>query len=153
MTPKRKQRLMVVFLIILGVGATVALAVTAFQQNMLFFFSPTQIAAGEAPKNRQIRIGGMVSKGSVQRVTSSLQVNFEVTDFAHTVKISYEGILPDLFREGQGVIAIGDMQADGTFSAKEVLAKHDEKYMPPEVAQIMKAKENATNAPTNPVKN
>jgi cytochrome c-type biogenesis protein CcmE len=153
MTPKRKQRLMVVFLIILGVGATVALAVTAFQQNMLFFFSPTQIAAGEAPKNRQIRIGGMVSKGSVQRVTSSLQVKFEVTDFAHTIKVSYEGILPDLFREGQGVIAIGDMQADGTFSAKEVLAKHDENYMPPEVAEIMKTKENATNAPTNPVKN
>ncbi len=153
MTPKRKQRLMVVFLIILGVGATVALAVTAFQQNMLFFFSPTQIAAGEAPKNRQIRIGGMVSKGSVQRVTSSLQVKFEVTDFAHTINVSYEGILPDLFREGQGVIAIGDMQADGTFSAREVLAKHDEKYMPPEVAQIMKASENATSAPTNPVKN
>jgi cytochrome c-type biogenesis protein CcmE len=153
MTPKRKQRLMVVFLIILGVGATVALAVTAFQQNMLFFFSPTQIAAGEAPKNRQIRIGGMVSKGSVQRVTSSLQVKFEVTDFAHTININYEGILPDLFREGQGVIAIGDMQADGTFLAKEVLAKHDEKYMPPEVAQIMKTKENATNAPINPVKN
>jgi len=153
MTPKRKQRLMVVFFIILGVGATVALAVTAFQQNMLFFFSPTQIAAGEAPKNRQIRIGGMVSKGSVQRVTSSLQVKFEVTDFAHTINVSYEGILPDLFREGQGVIAIGDMQADGTFSAREVLAKHDEKYMPPEVAQIMKASENATSAPTNPVKN
>lgn len=156
MTPKRKQRLMVVFLIILGVGATVALAVTAFQQNMLFFFSPTQIAAGEAPKNRQIRIGGMVSKGSVQRVANSLKVNFDVTDFAHTVKVSYEGILPDLFREGQGVIAIGDMQADGSFTAKEVLAKHDEKYMPPEVAQMMKAKETKeTVAPpsTAPVKN
>jgi cytochrome c-type biogenesis protein CcmE len=153
MTPKRKQRLMVVFLIILGVGATVALAVTAFQQNMLFFFTPTQIAAGEAPKNRSIRVGGMVTKGSVQRVSSSLQVKFEVTDFAHSVKVSYEGILPDLFREGQGVIAIGDMQPDGSFVAKEVLAKHDEKYMPPEVAQMMKAKENATNPPPNPVKN
>lgn len=153
MTPKRKQRLMVVFLIILGVGATVALAVTAFQQNMLFFFSPTQIAAGEAPKNRQIRIGGMVSKGSVQRVSNSLEVKFDVTDFAHTVKVSYEGILPDLFREGQGIIAIGDMQPDGSFVAKEVLAKHDEKYMPPEVAQIMKAKETAAPPSTQPIKN
>ncbi len=153
MTPKRKQRLMVVFLIILGVGATVALAVTAFQQNMLFFFTPTQIAAGEAPKNRQIRIGGMVSKGSMQRVSNSLKVNFEVTDFAHMVKVSYEGILPDLFREGQGVIAIGDMQPDGSFTAKEVLAKHDEKYMPPEVAQMMKGKENAASPSTQPIKN
>lgn len=153
MTPKRKQRLLVVFLIILGVGATVALAVTAFQQNMLFFFTPTQIAKGEAPQNRQIRVGGMVNKGSVQRVNNSLQIKFEVTDFTHTVKVSYEGILPDLFREGQGVIAIGDMQPDGSFLAKEVLAKHDEKYMPPEVAQMMKAKENPATPSANPVKN
>jgi len=139
MTPKRKQRLAIIFLILLGVSATVALTLTAFEENLLFFFSPTQVANGEAPDNRQIRVGGMVSDGSVKRAEDSLQVKFDVTDYAHTLNVNYEGILPDLFREGQGIVAIGKMNEDGTFQADEVLAKHDENYMPPEVADALEA--------------
>ena len=141
LNPKHKQRLGIILLIVIGIGSTVALAVTAFRQNMLYFFSPSQIMAGEAPHNRVIRVGGMVTQGSVQRVRDSLQVNFNVTDFKYTIPVRYTGILPDLFREGQGIVAIGRMQADGTFLADEVLAKHDEKYMPPEVASALKAAE------------
>lgn len=138
LTPKHKKRLLIVCLIVIGVSATVALAVTAFRQNMLYYYSPSQIMAGEAPKSHTIRVGGMVTKGSVHRATDSLQVKFTVTDFIHDVAVQYTGILPDLFKEGQGVIAIGKLHADGTFLADEVLAKHDEKYMPPEVANSLK---------------
>jgi cytochrome c-type biogenesis protein CcmE len=95
--------------------------------------------AGEAPLNRTIRIGGMVTQGSLQRSSDSLQVNFSVTDYKHSIVVQYTGILPDLFREGQGIVAIGQMQEDGAFLAEEVLAKHDENYMPPEVADALKA--------------
>jgi len=138
-TRKHKQRLTVVLLIVIGISTSVALAVTAFRQNMLYFFSPSQIMAGEAPTERTIRVGGMVTQGSLQRSSDSLQVNFSVTDYKHTIGVQYTGILPDLFREGQGIVAIGQMQEDGTFSAAEVLAKHDENYMPPEVADALKA--------------
>ncbi len=141
LSPKHKKRLGMVLLIVIGIGSTVALALTAFRQNMLYFFSPSQIIAGEAPHGRVIRVGGMVNKGSVQRARDSLQVSFNVTDFKHTIPVRYTGILPDLFREGQGIVAIGQMQPDGTFLADEVLAKHDEKYMPPEVAEALKAAE------------
>jgi cytochrome c-type biogenesis protein CcmE len=138
MTQTHKKRLGIVFLIILGVGTAVTLALMAFNENVLYFFSPTQIVKGEAPINRVIRVGGMVNNGSVQRASDSLQVNFNVTDYEHTISVQYTGILPDLFREGQGIIAIGQMQADGSFKADEVLAKHDENYMPPEVAATLK---------------
>jgi len=138
MTQTHKKRLGIVLLIVLGISTTVALALTAFNENMLYFFSPTQIVAGEAPTDRMIRIGGMVNKDSLQRASDSLQVRFDVTDYAHTIPVEYTGILPDLFREEQGIVAIGQMQADGRFVAKEVLAKHDENYMPPEVADALK---------------
>ncbi len=135
---QHKKRLAILFIILAGVGITVSLAITAFSENMLYFFSPTQILAGEAPQNRVIRVGGLVSTGSVKRATDSLKINFEVNDHANTVSVQYTGILPDLFREGQGIVAIGRMQTNGTFFADEVLAKHDETYMPPEVADALK---------------
>ncbi|MFK5970975.1 MAG: cytochrome c maturation protein CcmE [Candidatus Marithrix sp.] len=135
---QHKKRLAILFVVLAGVGITVALAITAFSENMLYFFSPTQILAGEAPQNRVIRVGGLVSNGSVKRATDSLQIDFEVNDHVNTVQVQYTGILPDLFREGQGIVAIGRMQEDGTFLADEVLAKHDENYMPPEVAAALK---------------
>lgn len=138
MTQTHKKRLAIVLLIVMGIGTAAALALTAFNENMLYFFSPTQIMAGEAPTDRMIRIGGMVNKGSLQRASNSLQVTFDVTDYAHTIPVEYTGILPDLFREDQGIVAIGQMQTDGRFVAKEVLAKHDENYMPPEVADALK---------------
>lgn len=138
LTQTHKKRLIIVLLIVVGMSATVALAISAFRQNMLYYFSPSQVAAGEAPKERTIRVGGLVTQGSVQRASDSLFVQFKVTDFKHTIAIHYTGILPDLFREGQGIVAIGKMQPDGTFLASEVLAKHDENYMPPEVAASLK---------------
>jgi cytochrome c-type biogenesis protein CcmE len=126
---------------VVGIGITVTLAVIAFNENMLYFFSPTQVMAGEAPMDRVIRVGGMVTKGSVERASDSLHVKFSVTDYAHTIPVEYIGILPDLFREGQGIVAIGQMQDGNTFLADEVLAKHDENYMPPEVADALKKAE------------
>ena len=146
LTQKHKKRLGIVLLMVIGIGTAVALALAAFSENMLYFFSPTQVKEGEAPTDRIIRVGGMVNEGSVQRAPDSLQVKFEVTDFKYTIPVQYTGILPDLFREGQGIVAIGRMQANGTFAADEVLAKHDENYMPPEVADALKA---AEAQPTN----
>lgn len=138
MTPTHKKRLALVLLIMVGASTTVTLAVYAFRSNMLYYFSPAEIRDGKAPLEQTIRVGGLVTKGSVQRASDSLRVKFDVTDTKHTVTIQYEGILPDLFREGQGIIAIGKMQTDGTFLADEILAKHDENYMPPEVAHSLK---------------
>ncbi len=142
MTPKRKQRLMLVALLVLGVSASVALALRAFQENLQAFYSPKQIAAGEAPADKTIRVGGLVLKGSLQRKPGNLQVSFDVTDLAKTLRIEYEGILPDLFREGQGIVAIGKLEQDGAFRATEVLAKHDENYMPPEVSDALQQAHN-----------
>lgn len=138
MTPRRK-RMLVVALIVVGISSAAALALNSFRQNLLFFYSPTQVAQGEAPKERAFRIGGMVEKGSVHRESDGLTVRFVVTDLAKSTPVMYKGILPDLFREGQGVVAHGRLRSDGMFVASEVLAKHDEKYMPPEVAQALKA--------------
>ena len=140
MNPKRKRRLMMVLLILIGVGAATALTLTAFNQNLMFFYAPTQVKAGEAPQNRSFRIGGMVKEGSVKRAADGVTVNFDVTDYEKDVTIQYKGILPDLFREGQGIVANGKLQADGIFYAAEVLAKHDENYMPAEVAATLKKK-------------
>ncbi len=136
MHPKRKKRLMLVTLMVAAVGAAVALLLNAFQQNMLFFFSPAQVMAGEAPENHPFRIGGLVVTGSVNR-GESLNVEFMLSDGGGTVPVQYEGILPDLFREGQGIVARGTLDANGLFTAEEVLAKHDENYMPPEVAEAL----------------
>jgi cytochrome c-type biogenesis protein CcmE len=113
-----------------AIGLAAYLVLNAFQSNLVFFFTPSQIAAGEAPKNRTFRVGGMVKTGTVKR--DNLTVSFMVTDTAKEVSVSYTGILPDLFREGKGVVAQGKLGDDGLFRATEVLAKHDENYMPPE---------------------
>ncbi|AYF85933.1 cytochrome c maturation protein CcmE [Pseudomonas sp. JS3066] len=138
MNPVRKKRLFIILAILAGVGIAVALALSALQQNINLFYTPTQIANGEAPQDTRIRAGGMVEKGSVQRSGDSLDVQFVVTDFAKNVTIRYHGILPDLFREGQGIVALGKLNADGVLVADEVLAKHDENYMPPEVTKALK---------------
>ncbi|MGH8186932.1 MAG: cytochrome c maturation protein CcmE [Steroidobacteraceae bacterium] len=137
MTP-RNRRMALVGLIVLGAGAAVAFALTAFQDNLLYFYTPSDIAAGKAPTDRVFRVGGMVPEGSFTRASGSLEARFVLTDFAHQVSVSYTGVLPDLFRPGQGVIARGRLGKDGVFVAQEVLAKHDENYMPPEVAESLK---------------
>ncbi|MDA0188857.1 MAG: cytochrome c maturation protein CcmE [Proteobacteria bacterium] len=118
-------------------GAVAALVLNAFQSNLVFFFSPTQVAAGEAPKGKSFRIGGMVKEGSVQREADGVTMRFVVTDTDKEMAVLYKGILPDLFKEGKGVVAQGKLDDGGLFTASEVLAKHDENYMPPEAAQAV----------------
>lgn len=137
MNPQRKKRLLIILGLLAGLGVAVGLALSALQQNINLFYNPTQIASGEAPLDTRIRAGGMVKEGSVQRTGDSLDVEFVVTDYAHDVTIRYRGILPDLFREGQGIVSLGRLNADGVLIADEVLAKHDETYMPPEVTQAL----------------
>jgi len=121
-----------------GLGVAATLVLNAFQSNLVFFFTPTQIATNEAPHDRAFRMGGLVEAGSVQREKDGLTVHFRVTDTARTIPVVYTGILPDLFREGKGVVAQGRLGPDGVFKASEVLAKHDENYMPPEAADALK---------------
>lgn len=137
MNPKRKKLLIMVVCILIGVGTATALALKAFQENLMYFYSPSQVKNGEAPATRSFRIGGLVTTGSVKRNPENLKVSFDLTDTLKTVTVQYEGILPDLFREGQGIVANGSLAADGTFIAAEVLAKHDENYMPVEVADAL----------------
>ena len=136
MTPRRK-RLLAVAAILVGVGAAAALASLAFKDNLLYFYNPSQVLAGDAPAGRTFRIGGMVTEGSLKRTEGTLAVQFVVTDYRHSIPVRYEGLLPDLFREGQGMIAHGRMNERGEFIADEVLAKHDENYMPKEVADAI----------------
>ena len=136
MTPRQK-RMWVVGGIVAGVAVAAGLALQAFKKNVMLFYAPTDISAKLPPANERFRLGGMVAKGSVQAKPGSLDVEFLVTDFKHTVPVKYSGILPDLFREGQGVVAHGRMQGN-VFVADEILAKHDEKYMPPQVAKSLK---------------
>ncbi len=138
MNPVRRRRLTVVLVLVTGVGAAVGLILFALSQNINLFFSPSQIAAGEAPKARSIRVGGLVVPGSVERAPGSLSVAFTLTDNRERVRVEYEGILPDLFREGQGIVALGKLHEGNTVHAEEVLAKHDENYMPPEVAESLR---------------
>ncbi len=138
MNATRKKRLNLILLMLLGVAITVGLGLLAFQGNIQLFFTPTQVVAGEAPTDRTIRIGGLVAEGSVKRSDKNLDINFDVTDTDKTVPVKYTGILPDLFREGQGIVTIGKMDEQGTFIASEVLAKHDENYQPPEVMEALK---------------
>lgn len=138
MSKVHKLRLVFVLSMVLGIGTASTLVLSALRENINLFYTPTQIANGEAPIDTRIRAGGMVEAGSLQRSSDSLDVKFVVTDLKKSVTISYRGILPDLFREGQGIVALGKLNADGVLVADEVLAKHDEKYMPPEVAKALK---------------
>lgn len=138
MHPIRKKRLTIVLFLLVGLSVAVGLTTYALRQNINLFYDPTQIAAGEAPVDVRIRAGGMVEAGSVIRDPDSLKVAFRVTDFNASVPVEYTGILPDLFAEGQGVVAMGRLDKHGRFIADQVLAKHDENYMPPEVADSLK---------------
>ena len=137
MTPTRKRRLIGVLVIIIGVGAAAVVATKSLNENMLFFVSPTDVKEQSLPAGKRFRLGGLVADGSVSRASDSLAVTFVVTDGPASVDVRFDGISPDLFREGQGIIAIGELAPDGHFEASEVLAKHDEKYMPPEVADAL----------------
>ena len=137
MNPKRRKLLLTAIFVVVGTGIAVGLALQAFQENLLYFYSPLQVKNGEAPTTRSFRVGGLVVNGTVDRDQDSLLVEFTVTDTVENITIVYDGILPDLFREGQGIIANGKLDDTGIFQADEVLAKHDENYMPPEVAQAI----------------
>jgi len=137
MKPKRKQRLILIIFLLLGFGAIIGLAMYALSENINLFYNPTQVANGEAPTQARIRAGGMVVEGSVRRSKDSLTNQFELTDYSSTMSVEYTGILPDLFREGQGIVALGRLNESRILVADEVLAKHDENYMPPEVAEAL----------------
>jgi cytochrome c-type biogenesis protein CcmE len=141
----RKKRLMLIGLMVAGVGVGVYFALKALDENIMFFFSPTEVTEGKAPQDRLFRMGGMVVDGSVHRPGDGLTVEFGLADNDNAVTVRYTGILPDLFREGQGIIANGKISEDGAFVAQEVLAKHDENYMPPEVAEAMMKKSQGSN--------
>ena len=144
--PHRRNRLGLILLMIAGIGTAVFFGLRAFNENLMFFFSPSDVIDGKAPKEHLFRLGGMVVKGSVQRPGDGLTVKFVLTDMAKEVTVEYTGILPDLFREGQGIVANGKLSDSGVFVAQEVLAKHDENYMPPEVAGSLKTPVNAQEA-------
>jgi cytochrome c-type biogenesis protein CcmE len=133
----RQQRMILIGGVLVGVAVAVGFGVRAFQENLSYFFSPSDVAAGKAPAGRSFRLGGMVVNDSVQRESGSLTIDFTVTDFANAVPVRYTGVLPDLFKEGKGVVVRGEVGADGRFVAQEVLAKHDENYMPPEVKDAL----------------
>ncbi len=141
----RHKRFVLIGLGLLAVGVATMLVLNAFRSNLVFFFTPTQVANGEVPQGRSFRIGGMVEDGSLTREGDGLTVHFVVTDFAKRVPVTFKGILPDLFKEGKGAVAQGQLIADGTFMASDVLAKHDENYMPPEAAEAL-AKAKASGA-------
>ena len=133
----RHKRLLLILVGLVILGAVTMLVLNAFQSNLVFFFSPTQVAAGEAPKGKAFRIGGMVKEGSIRREADGVTLSFVVTDTEKDMAVRYKGILPDLFKEGKGAVAQGKVGDDGIFVATEVLAKHDENYMPPEAAQAI----------------
>jgi len=139
MNPKRKKKLILLSSMVVAASIAIGLVLFALTENINLFYTPTQIAEGEAPVGQRIRAGGMVVDGSIKRAPDSLDVQFAVTDYEHEVLVEYTGILPDLFREGQGIVTMGEMNDQGVFQASEVLAKHDENYMPPEVEAALKA--------------
>jgi cytochrome c-type biogenesis protein CcmE len=141
----RQQRMVLIAGVLVGVAVAVGFGVRAFQENLSYFFSPSDVAAGKAPTGRSFRLGGMVVNDSVQRESGSLTIDFTVTDFANAVPVRYTGVLPDLFKEGKGVVVRGEVGADGRFVAQEVLAKHDENYMPPEVKDALAKTRRAEN--------
>lgn len=131
-------------------GVAVGLILNAFNSSLVFYFTPTQVSNKEAPQGRAFRVGGLVETGSVTRSKDSLEIRFKITDTAHTIGVTYQGILPDLFREGKGVVAQGRLDPDGTFRASEVLAKHDENYMPPEAAHAVEQAQKAHKSLAKP---
>lgn len=139
----RHKRALAITCGLAALGVATALVLNAFNSNLVFFFSPTQVAANEAPQGRSFRIGGLVEPNSIQRETKGLTTRFVVTDLAKTIPVTYTGLLPDLFKEGKGVVAQGTLGDDGVFRAKEVLAKHDENYMPPEAATAVERAQKA----------
>ncbi|MBN8763612.1 MAG: cytochrome c biogenesis protein CcmE [Thiobacillus sp. 63-78] len=139
----RHRKLALIVLVVAALGVAVALVLNAFNSNLVFFFSPTQVANGEAPTGRAFRIGGLVEAGSVRREADGLTTRFVVTDTARSIPVAYTGILPDLFKEGKGVVAEGRLGTDGLFDATQVLAKHDENYMPPEAASAIEQAQKA----------
>jgi cytochrome c-type biogenesis protein CcmE len=141
----RHKRIAAIAVGVVALGVATALVLSAFNENLVFFFTPSQIVAHEAPQGRTFRIGGMVEKGSVRRQADGVTVQFIVTDTAKSIPVTYKGSLPDLFREGKGVVAQGRLGADGVFRANEVLAKHDENYMPPEAAEAVKRAQEKTS--------
>lgn len=149
MHPKRKQRLILAGVLVVLSSTAVGLVSYALRGNINLFYPPADVVAGKAPTDRSIRVGGMVVEGSIQRSDTDLTTVFEVTDYQGVVAVSYTGILPDLFAEGEGVVASGQLSSDGVFMAAEVLAKHDENYMPPEVAEALEGK----SAPAGPYPN
>ncbi len=147
MTPTRRKRLYLVLGILAGVAIAATLALQAFRQNVMFFFDPSQVVAGEVKTGERFRLGGMVEKGSFRREEGKLQAHFIVTDLkGHRVPVIYDAVLPDLFKEGAGVVTHGRLGTDGVFVADEVLAKHDENYMPPEVGKALKKGESRAEA-------
>ena len=140
MKPARKKRLFAIIFLVVGVAVAAGFAMYAFNQNLMFYFSPTEVKQGKAPIGKIFRMGGMVVEGTFKKEPKTLKVHFDLTDYGKTVSVEYEGILPDLFREGQGIISSGKLNEQGVFVAEEVLAKHDENYMPPEVAESLKLK-------------
>lgn len=145
MHPIRRQRLLIVLLVVVGAAMAVGLGAYALRENINLFYPPADIVAGHVPVGKKIRAGGMVVKGSVKRDPNSLKVSFVITDFKANVPVQYTGILPDLFAEGQGVVANGTLDANGVFQATQVLAKHDEKYMPPELKDTLGKPQTAAN--------
>jgi cytochrome c-type biogenesis protein CcmE len=139
MHPVRKQRLMIVLFVVLFSSAAIGLMMYGLSGNINLFFPPVEVAQGKAPVGQSVRVGGMVVEGSIKRSTDSLKIEFELTDYQASVPVVYEGILPDLFDEGQGAVAAGKLNEEGVLMASEVLAKHDENYMPPEVAEALEA--------------
>jgi cytochrome c-type biogenesis protein CcmE len=139
----RHRKLALIVLVVAALGIAVALVLNAFNSNLVFFFSPTQVANGEAPTSRAFRIGGLVEAGSIRREADGLTTRFVVTDTAKSMPVTYTGILPDLFKEGKGVVAEGRLGPDGLFAATQVLAKHDENYMPPEAASAIEQAQKA----------
>jgi cytochrome c-type biogenesis protein CcmE len=150
---RRHKRIGIIVIGLVGLGLAAFLALNAFQNNLVFFFSPTQVVAKEAPVNRTFRIGGLVENGTVKRDSDGLTVRFTVTDTAASVPVVYKGILPDLFKEGRGCVAQGRIGSDGVFQADEVLAKHDENYMPPEAGAAIDAAKHEREAARTVVPN
>ncbi len=139
----RHKKLILIAVVVLALGAVAALVLNAFRSNLVFFFSPTQVVKGEAPRDRAFRIGGLVEAGSLRRESDGVTAHFRITDTAQTIPVTYKGLLPDLFKEGKGVVAEGRLTDSGLFVAGQVLAKHDENYMPPEAASALEQAQKA----------
>jgi cytochrome c-type biogenesis protein CcmE len=150
---RRHKRIAFILMGLVGLSVAAFLVASAFRQNLVFFFSPTQVVAKEAPVNRTFRVGGLVEKGTLKRENDGLTVSFTVTDTAASIPVVYKGILPDLFKEGRGCVAQGKIGADGVFHAEQVLAKHDENYMPPEAGQAIDKAKHAQEAAKTVVDN